>query len=303
MFCNDDKHPNELREGHIDALVRRSVALGYDLMDVLRCACLHPIQHYQLDVGKPEKGDPADFIVVDNLKDFKVKATYIQGLKVAQDGKSLIERVPVETVNHFQCSPKQPSDFAFKASSKDIQVIKAIAGELVTGRMAVPAKVANGEYISDISRDILKVVVVNRYEAAPPAVAFIHGFGLKEGALASCIAHDSHNIIAVGVNNAAICKAVNAVIESKGGIAVFSGKAPSALALPVAGLMSPEDGYEVAKAYESINEKALGLGTSLPDPFMTLSFMALLVIPSLKLSDRGLFDGNAFKFTSLNVTD
>lgn len=301
MFCNDDKHPNELVKGHIDELVRRSVSLGYELMDVLRCACLHPILHYHLDVGKLQKGDPADFIIVDNLRDFKVKATYIQGRLVAKDGKTLIDRVPVETINHFHCSPKSASDFAVKASGKQIQVIQAIPGELVTGSLALPAAISHGQYVTDTSRDILKLVVVNRYEAAPPAIAFIKGFGLKQGALASCIAHDSHNIIAVGVDDESLCKAVNAVIESKGGIAVVENGKAAALPLPVAGLMSADEGYQVAKSYESINKRALGLGTSMPDPFMTLSFMALLVIPSLKLSDRGLFDGKAFKFTPLSI--
>lgn len=300
MFCSDDKHPNDLVVGHINQLVVRSIVEhGYDTMDVLRAACLHPVEHYKLGVGVLQVGQSADCIVVDNLRDFSVLQTYIKGRLVAEKGKSLIASVQSDIVNNFSIFPKQEADFAVAASGDVIQVIKALDGQLITEIVEAKPKVVDGCLVSDPERDILKMVVVNRYNEAPVAVAFITGFGLKKGALASCIAHDSHNIIAVGVTDRDIQDAVNAVIERRGGIAVSLGGAVDALALPVAGIMSADDGYSVAKSYSKIDAKVKQLGTSLHAPFMTLSFMALLVIPSLKLSDKGLFNGTTFTFTSL----
>ncbi|MEX2305228.1 MAG: adenine deaminase [Waddliaceae bacterium] len=299
MFCSDDKHPNELIHGHINDMVRRSVALGYDVMDVLKCSCLYPAKHYGLGVGLLQTGDPADCIVVNNLKDFKVKSTYIKGIKVASEGKSLIQSVPIKIVNHFNCSQKNVEDFAVSAKGTKINVIEAIPGELITKKLTLPANIQDGHYKSNPSEDILKLAVVNRYKDTKPSIGFIKGMGLKEGALASSVAHDSHNIVAVGVDDASLCKAVNAVIESKGGVAVVKESKTSLMALPIAGLMSDQEGWKVAKEYELIKDEARMLGSSLPDPFMTLSFLALLVIPSLKLSDKGLFDGDSFKFISL----
>lgn len=300
MFCSDDKHPNDLVQGQINELVKRSIVThGYDTMDVLRCACYNPIKHYNLDVGYLQPGQSADFIVVDNLRDFNVQKTYIKGQLVAENGQTLISSIKNETMNHFHTSPKREEDFAIKGSGGTIQVIQALDGELITNKLEAQAKVDQGNLISDVEQDILKLAVVNRYSDAPLALAFIKGFGLKQGALASCIAHDSHNIIAVGVKDEDICRAVNAIIENKGGVALASEGHVDVLPLPVAGLMSPEDGYTVAANYSSLEEKAKKLGTPLRDPFMTLSFMALLVIPSLKLSDKGLFDGTSFTFTPL----
>lgn len=302
MFCSDDKHPHELAEGHINLIVKRSVTeKGYDLMDVLQAACYHPIQHYQLDVGLLREGDSADFIVVNNLTDFEVQATYIKGTLVAQKGKPLIASIQAPVINHFHCSPKTTRDFFCPASPGRIRVIEAIDGQLITNQKIMDPLIKEGNFISDPGRDLLKIVVVNRYQDSPPAIGFIHQFGLKEGALASCIAHDSHNIICVGTSDEGICQAVNAIIENKGGIAATSHGKIAVLPLPVAGIMSAADGYEVAKAYVEIDRQAKKLGTRLEAPFMTLSFMALLVIPSLKLSDLGLFDGAQFNFTSLTV--
>lgn len=299
MFCSDDKHPHDLLLGHINTLVKRSLAYGYDLMDVLCCACFHPIQHYKLDVGLLQQGDSADFIMIDNLQDFNILETYIRGQLVANRGQSLIAPVQNEIINHFEITAKKEDEFILYGSEGLLQVIHAIDGELVTQKFEAPAKVQNNQLVSDPSRDILKLVVINRYKPAPPAIAFIHGFGLKQGALASCIAHDSHNIIAVGCHDKDLCQAVNAVIENKGGISLASDGMIETLPLPVAGIMSPDDGYTVARTYSLLDQKAKQLGTPLQAPFMTLSFMALLVIPSLKLSDRGLFDSQAFGFTSL----
>ncbi len=300
MFCSDDKHHHELVKGSINELVRRSIVEhGYDLMDVLRCASYNPIFHYALGVGLLQMGDRADFIVVDNLHDFHVLETYIHGHLVAKDGQTLIQSIPVPPTNHFDTNLKRPGDFALKARGDTIQIIEALDGQLITNKIVAPAKIENGFAVSDTERDILKLAVVNRYQEAPVALGFVKNFGLKKGALASCIAHDSHNIIAVGVSDHDICEAVNALIKSKGGIAVYCEGLSHTLPLPIAGIMSDQDGYLVAKQYSTLDAQAKELGSKLQAPFMTLSFMALLVIPSLKLSDKGLFDVSTFTFTDL----
>ncbi len=301
MFCSDDKHPNDLVKGHINEIVESSVAHGYDLFDVLTAACVNPVKHYELEAGLLREGDPADFIVVDNLTNFRVMQTYINGELVAENGKSLIERVDADVVNNFNSSKKKPEDFVIAGNSKQIRVIEALEGQLITNEFHLPAKIENGNLISDVENDVLKLAVVERYSKGKPAIAFIKNFGFKKGAIASCVAHDSHNIIAVGVTDQDICGAVNAVIESKGGISVFYDRKAEVLPLPVAGIMTNEDGYITAEKYTKIDAIAKQLGTKLNAPFMTLSFMALLVIPKLKLSDKGLFDGSKFEFVDLAV--
>lgn len=305
MFCSDDKHPDDLVVGHINQLVSRALQKGCSLFDVLKVACVNPVEHYGLDVGLLRQGDPADFIITDDLSHFNIKATYINGQKVAEDGVSFMPKVSAGIINNFSTNPKQPQEFFVQGSPEKIRVIRALDGEIVTEQFTTDAKVENDKLASDTERDILKITVVNRYENAPPAVAFIQGFGLKEGAVASCVGHDSHNIIAVGVTDEAICEAVNLIIKNKGGVTAVSqnGKA-EVLPLPVAGIMTNADAYDVARDYEKVDRFAKDqLGCCLAAPFMTLSFMALLVIPELKLSDKGLFDGKAFQFVSLNVPD
>ncbi len=296
MFCSDDKHPDSLVLGHIDQLVRRAVGRGIDPFKVLRAACYNPVKHYGLDTGLLQPGDPADFIVVDSLKQFKVLKTYINGQLVAENGQSLIPSVSSEIVNQFNTSPKTPEQFAVTAGKEEIPVIEAIDGQLVTHKLMVRAKITGDNAVADPENDILKITVVNRYADAPPAVAFVKNFGLKNGAIASSVAHDSHNIIAVGTDDEAICRAVNLVIGARGGLSAVAGNEEHLLPLPVAGLMSGEDGYQVARQYEALDKFAKGMGSRLRSPFMTLSFMALLVIPSIKLSDKGLFDGERFAF-------
>jgi adenine deaminase len=304
MFCSDDKHPDELVLGHINELVKRSLAKKYDLYDVLRAACVNPAEHYNIPVGLLRVNDPADLIVIDNLNDFNILQTYINGELVAEQGKTLLPYIETKTINNFNAGRKEIPDLAVK-TDKDtarIRVIEALEGQLITHELYHDAKIRNGYVVSDVENDILKIAVINRYENVPIATAFIKNFGLKKGALASTIAHDCHNIIAVGADDTSICAAVNALIDHKGGIAVAAGENDvHILPLPVAGLMSTEDGYEVAAKYSALDKKAKELGTNLRAPFMTLSFMALLVIPALKLSDKGLFDGSDFKFTSLYV--
>ncbi|MBC3538907.1 adenine deaminase [Rufibacter sediminis] len=300
MFCSDDKHPDNLVESHINELVKRSLAKGHDLFHVLQAACVNPVQHYKLEVGLLQEKDPADFIVIDNPENFKVLRTYINGKLVAENGQSKIEFTPSEIVNNFHAEAKSPQQFRFPAQEAvKIRVIEPYDGQLVTGMLLLDPKVEDGQIVSDVAQDILKMTVVNRYQNAEPALAFIKNFGLKRGAIASSVGHDSHNIIAVGVDDDSLCRAVNLLIEAKGGISTVNGDQEMVLPLPVAGIMSPEDGYWVAEQYAKLDRSAKELGSTLTSPFMTLSFMALLVIPALKLSDKGLFDGQHFQFVDV----
>jgi adenine deaminase len=287
MFCSDDKHPDSLVEGHINQLCTRAVAKGIDVFKVVKASCVNPVGHYKLKVGLLRQNDFADFIVVKDLKNFEVIQTYINGQLVAENGKTLIDSQAATTINNFNCLKKKAEDF--KTITDHSFAIEALDGQLITNKFSITSA---GTGIKD---DILKIVVVNRYKEAPIATAFIKNFGLKKGAIASSVAHDSHNIVAVGVDDESICNAVNLVIENKGGVSCI-GNEEMILPLPVAGLMSTEDGYEVAKKYSAIDKAAKELGSKLSAPYMTLSFMALLVIPHLKLSDLGLFDGDEFKF-------
>lgn len=297
MFCSDDKHPDSLVEGHINDLCRRAVEKGIGLFKVLKAACLNPVLHYDLKVGLLRAGDPADLIVIEDLKSFRVKSTYINGDLVAKDGSSMVQTKKSKTVNHFSCNRKEVKDFEWEKPAEMPPVIEALDGQLITNKLRLEPLVSNGKIISDRDRDILKIVVVNRYKDAPVARALIKNIGLKQGAIASSVAHDSHNIVAVGVDDESICKAVNLLVDSKGGICCVKDDTELVLPLPVAGLMSNEDGYKVAEQYSLIDRAARQAGSTLTSPFMTLSFMALLVIPHLKLSDLGLFDGDKFQFT------
>lgn len=299
MFCSDDKHPDNLAISHINELVVRAVAKGKNVFDVLKAACMTPVQHYSMDVGQMQIGDPADFIVVQDLKDFKVLQTYIDGKLVAEDGKTLIHWIQNPIINNFNTGLKTVENFKLLAKGNKVRVISALDGQLITPEIQGEILIKEGFAESNPLSDILKLTVVNRYQEAMPAIAFIKNFGLKSGAIASSVGHDSHNIIAVGVDDASICRAVNLLIQEKGGISAVNDTAELVLPLPVGGIMSPNDGYEVAQAYTNIDKMAKDMGSSLKSPFMTLSFMALLVIPDLKLSDKGLFDGQRFEFVDV----
>ena len=302
MFCSDDKHPDSLALGHINQLCARAVAKGIDVFKVLQAACINPVEHYKMDVGTLQPGDPADFIIIKDLTGFEVLATYINGEKVAENGQSLIQTERAGIINSFDCSPKTEAHFAMPwAGEENIEVIEALDGQLITNKLNLKPCVKDGLMIPDTSADMLKMVVINRYHEAPVAKAFIRNFGMKAGAIASTVAHDSHNIVAVGVNDESLCQAVNLVIKQRGGISAVGAGKEKVLPLPVAGLMSNLDGYEVAEAYTAIDTMVKkDLGSTLAAPFMTLSFMALLVIPHLKLSDKGLFDGDQFRLIGTN---
>ncbi len=302
MLCSDDKHPDGLAGGHINELVKRALSKGHGLFDTLKAATLNPVRHYNLDTGLLRCGDDADFIVIDNLNEFNIKKTYIKGIKVAENGSPLIDETVKVKPNVFNTSRKTIDDFRIeRKKSGNILVIEAIDGELVTNKFITWPNVDDGLIVADIERDILKIAAINRYEDASPALGFVKNFGLKRGAIASSVAHDSHNIIAVGANDKDICTAVNTIIDSKGGIAISVNGKTDLLPLPIAGLMSAADGYETAKKYAEMNLEAKSLGSALESPFMTLSFMALTVIPKIKLSDKGLFDGESFSFIELET--
>jgi adenine deaminase len=301
LFCSDDKHPNDLAKGHINQLVKRAIRLGYDPMLVLRSAILNPIDHYDLDHGLLQLGDDADFILVDNLDDFNVLSTFIKGQEVASNGQCLINSVSESEPNAFHAEKISVDDIRVRSALGQIRVMMALDDQLITEELIVEPKLANGNVVSDVENDVLKMVVLNRYQSAEPAISFINNFNFKRGAIASTVAHDSHNIIAVGTSDDEIVRAINLLVEARGGISLVDGNEEHLLPLPVAGLMSAKDGFEVAKAYDKMDQLAKGLGSKLGAPYMTLSFMALLVIPKLKLSDKGLFDGEKFAFTPLFI--
>ncbi|WP_179335962.1 adenine deaminase [Winogradskyella costae] len=301
MFCSDDKHPDDLLLGHINQLCARAVAKGIDVFKVLQSACVNPVKHYNLDVGLLNVGDDADCIVVEDLKDFKTLETYIDGELVFANGVSHVKHVDFQNLNNFNTDKKDVSDFRFESDAKEIRVIECLDGELVTNEIIVDSKIENGNLVSNTETDVLKMTVVNRYKNDKPAIAFIKNYGLKEGAIASSVGHDSHNIIAIGVSDEAICKAVNLLVENEGGICAVSDTEQKVVALPVAGIMSDKNAEVIGKQYSELDKMAKQLGSKLHAPYMSLSFMALLVIPALKLSDKGLFDGGKFEFTSVEV--
>jgi adenine deaminase len=303
MLCSDDKHPDDLLNGHINLLIQRGLQLGYPLLPLVRACTVNPALHYRIPVGLLRVGDPADLIVVSDAESFRIQQTYIAGEKVASDGQPLFPSVTVEHPNRFAIDHIDPAELAVPGDHGNVRVIGAIDGQLITKQLEFSLPVNEGLVMTDPSQDVLKIVVLNRYQKAPPAVGFIHGFGLNRGAIASTVAHDSHNVIAVGVDDKAICQAIRMLIDSKGGLAAVDENSSQQLELPVAGIMGLYPVQNTAWAYKELDAAAKNLGSKLTAPFMTLSFMALLVIPELKLGDKGLFDGNSFSFTNLFVED
>lgn len=302
MFCSDDKHPDELVKGHINQLVARAIAAGYDLFDVLHAACLAPIEHYKLNAGDLRAGAPADFIVVEDTKEFKVLKTYINGELVAENGQSLEVYIRPELINHFNREHVQPADFIIETenaslSEVNVQAIVALDGQLITLSETATLPVSHGVIGTDIRQDILKIAVVNRYQEAPVRIGFIKNFGLQYGAIASSVAHDSHNIVVVGVDDQSMCDAVNTIIKHRGGISLSNATETLCMPLPIAGIMTDKSAAEAAAEYELLDRAAKITGTKLRSPFMTLSFMALPVIPHLKMTDKGLFNVDSFNFT------
>ncbi|NEV64847.1 adenine deaminase [Thiorhodococcus minor] len=301
MLCSDDKHPDDLVAGHIDRLAAAAIQKGQDPFDVLRCACINPCRHYGLDLGQLRVGDPMDAVLVRDLTELRPQRVWARGRLVAEEGRSLLPHLPVTPINRFKTEPIAAQALAMQADTDQLRVIDVVDGELVTHESLVEPLTSDGQAQPDTTRDLLTIAVLNRYRPAPPALGMVRGFGLKHGAIASSVAHDSHNLVAVGADRESLAAAINALIVHQGGIAVATGEGVEVLPLPLAGLMSVEDGDWVARRYAELDRQAKALGSDLRAPFMTLSFMALLVIPELKLSDLGLFDGRRFAFTELAV--
>ena len=299
MLCSDDMHPHELVRGHINRLVKKAISLGYNILDVLKAATITPVKHYNLEVGLLQKNDPADFIIVDNFIDFNVLKTYIDGKLVAENNKSLIEKTEIDVVNNFMAETVDVDDFKVYDEGKNVKIINVISGELLTEKFIGRPKNVNDNLVSDVENDILKIAVINRYEKKKIALGFIKNFGLKKGAIASSVAHDSHNIVVIGCSDEEMANAANMIINAKGGLVAWSHDDEICIQLPVAGLMTNADGHKIAADYQALVSLSKEFGSSLSDPFMTMGFMSLLVIPKLKLSDKGLFDCEKFELTTL----
>ena len=299
MFCTDDLHPHELTKGHINRLVKKAISLGYNIVDILKAATLTPIRHYNLEVGLLQKNDPADFIIIDNFNDFNVLKTYIDGRLVAEDSTTLIESSEIECINNFAAENVASDDFKIYDEGKNVKIINTISGEIITDKLIGRPQSINENLVSDVENDILKIAVINRYEKKKIALGFIKNFGLKKGALASSVAHDSHNIVVIGCSDEEMKNAANMIINTNGGLAAWCHEKNICIPLPVAGLMTNEDGNKIAADYQALVSLSKEFGSSLNDPFMTMSFMSLLVIPKLKLSDKGLFDCDKFELTTL----
>ena len=298
FIVSDDKHPQDLIEGHLDVSIKKAAGMGVDILKTIGLVTVNPAKHYNLPGGVIRPGAKADFVIIDNLEDFNVLKTYIDGICV-YDGKNVLFDAPVvEVKNTINASRKTAEDFEiyFDGDECEVNVIECIDGDLLTKKATATLKCHDGKVQSDTDQDVLKISVVERYGNDNVANAFIKGFGLKKGAMASSIAHDSHNIIAVGCDCEAMARAVNEVIKNRGGLAVVSDDFEESLPLPIAGLMSNSDAYAVAAKLEVLHDFVSGLGCELTSPFMTMAFMALLVVPSIKISDLGLFDGDEFEF-------
>jgi len=296
MFCSDDKHPDDLLVGHINELVVRSLRLGYELFDVLTIACKNPVEHYNMDVGLLRQGDKADFIIVENIEDFTVLETYIEGQKVSDTNTTYLPDKTHEIVNQFNIDKITEPSIQIRKSDYNAPVIEALNGELITEKLSISPTISGEFLIADPDQDILKIVVVNRYSNAQPAVGFIRNFGIKKGAIASTVAHDSHNIIAVGTSDSLLVEAINLLVDTKGGLSAVNGDKQLQIGLPIAGLMSDLPCTEIGAQYGAIDAFVKEMGSTLTAPFMTLSFMALLVIPKIKMSDQGIFDAESFTF-------
>ncbi len=303
MICTDDCHPDDLMKGHINRIAARAINKGHDVYDVLRACSLNAIQHYKLDVGVLQEGDKADFIIVDDLRDFNVQSCYIDGELVFDQNRILFPNSDTKPINKFELNKHfSDNDFQVESSNRLFKIIKAFDGSLLTDCFEHQLPNRNGVVYTDPLMGINKIVVINRYQSDPkPSIGFIQGFDISRGAIASTVAHDSHNIIAIGADDSCITKVVNRLIDSKGGLALYDGNEMYHLPLPVAGLMSNENFELVSEAYEAISKKTSEIGCSLKAPFMTMAFMALLVIPKLKIGDKGLFDVEKFQLTSLEV--
>ena len=300
MLCTDDTHPDDLFEnGHIDNLIRKGLEKGCSLMNLLRASSYNAIKHYGLDLGLLQLRDSADFIIIDNPESFKVQSSYMKGNCIYKDGEVLFESHNEILLNNFYRKEIKLEDIQVEAKDCDVHVMTVSDGNLVTGWGSGRPKVEEGKLVSDTNKDLLKMVVMSRYNNEKPVVGFAQGFGFKKGAISASIAHDSHNIIAVGTKDSDILNALNTLIELKGGMVASEGNETRSVKLDVAGLMSNKRGEDLLVEYTYLSDFTKTFGSSFHSPFMTLAFMSLLVIPKLKLSDKGLFDVEQFKLIDL----
>jgi len=299
MLCTDDCHPDDLEKGYINLLVKRALKEGYNIFNVLTAATKTAIEHYKLNIGLVQEKDDADFIVITNLNDFTILSTFIEGQEVYNGKEILIKNSNKNTINNFYTNEITTEDICVKYTSGSINVIQIVPDSLLTHKINYKLEAKTEAIISNTNVDILKIVVLNRYAKAKPSIGFIQGFGLKHGAIAGSIAHDSHNICAVGTSDEEIIKAIKEVQKTQGGLVIVNGNETYKLNLPIAGLMADKDCTSVAKEYKTLSGQAKKLGCTLHAPFMTLAFMSLLVVPELKLSDKGLFDVSKFDFIKL----
>ena len=310
MFCSDDLEPADLKKGHINLLVKKAIAKGIDIIKVLKVASINPIMHYNLNIGMLRVGDPADFLVIDNFTDFNIIQTHCDGKLIAENGKTKLEYQKPEIINNFNTNKITPNDIEIKLPQNNenkesvlTNVIGITNSRIITKLEQHLLPVENATILPDLSQDIIKLVVHNRYKPRRKlAKAFVKGMQLQNIAIASSVAHDSHNIIAAGVNDNLICNAINIIVEAQGGIAVALNDETKILKLNIAGLMSDLNIEEVAKLKNELEDIVHTKGgCKLDAPFMTLSFLALLVIPEIKLSDKGLFNVSNFSFISNEV--
>jgi adenine deaminase len=306
FFVTDDLEPADILEkGHLNSLIAKAIKKGLDPVTAIQMATINTARYFRLrDRGAIAPGYVADLVTLDDLSEVKVSSVYKNGVLTAQAGKVLVSRSE-------QISPNLPKTFnvnwdkipglQVKAEGSKINVIGVIPGQIVTKRLVESASIQDGYAVADPDRDILKIAVIERHHATGNyAVGFIKGFGLKRGAIVSTVAHDSHNIIVVGTNDADMMIAAKSIADLGGGMAVVeNGKVTAKLPLPIAGLMSPAPINQVKDDLEGIVAAALSLGCTLENPFATLSFMALTPIPELKITDQGLFDSANFKFAKL----
>lgn len=299
MFCSDDMHPDALLKGHINLLVKRALNLGYPLMNVLRACTLNPVRHYSLKSGLLQAGDPANFIIVSNFETPDIMEVWMNGRKMPLQENHRSGYIEPQTPNHFYVNTVTAKDFEIEATGSKAHVIGVMDGQIVSRELKLSVRILNRNVVTDIENDVLKIAVLNRYKEAKPALGLVNGFGIRSGALASSVAHDSHNIVVVGTNDADMAAAVNLINENRGGICFVNGEQKNILPLPIAGIISNQKAENVAEKYLGLDKSVKSLGCSLQAPFMSLSFMALLVIPALKMSDKGLFDVQNFSFKNL----
>ncbi|MCF8357528.1 MAG: adenine deaminase [Prolixibacteraceae bacterium] len=301
MMCTDDCHPDDLEKGYINEMVKTAIEKGYNVFDVISIASKNAKDHYGTETGLLQLYDPADFIVIDNFKNFNIKKVFVNGIEQLNEDPIKKQNPKNEIINNFHQNKIFLNDVRFPSKNKKINAIRIIEDSIITKKEKYQIK-ENVEYFeSETEDDILKIVIVNRYKKAKPTVGFVNGFNLKKGAIGSSVAHDSHNIVVIGVSDKEICKAISSIQESKGGLVAVNGNETHLLPLPIGGIMSDKSCEEVSRQYKSLNNIAKEMGCKIHAPFMTLSFMSLLVIPEIKIGDMGLFDVNKFSF--INVYD